>query len=183
MGEREESTDRTVEDIRDGARFVEVYTCYRPAVTRLARCLCRNEELAQDVVQEVFVRLWQRPERFDPQRGSMRAFLLMECRSRAIDAVRGEVARQERQHRPHTLSPAATGGPDEHTVKREICDSVRQALDRLPAELRSPLVLAFYEDFPYNDVARILRIPEGTAKSRLRRAMHRLARDPVLMDS
>lgn len=171
----------TVEDHRHGAWLMDVYTCHRPAAIQLARRLCRDEELAEDVVQDVFVRLWRYPERFDPRRGSVRAFLLMECRGRAIDAVRGEVARRERDQRQGTLASSATRGIEDHVVKHERCESVRQALLRLPAELRTPLVLAFYEGFTYNDVARILRVPEGTAKARLRRAMRRLARDPVLM--
>jgi len=74
----------------------EVYRAFAPAVFGLAARILANRTLAEEVTQDVFVRLWQEPARFDPARGPLRAYLLQMTHSRAIDRVRAEASRLRR---------------------------------------------------------------------------------------
>lgn len=173
--------DATTTNIAHPDSFARIYAHHRASTLQLARRLCQDDQLSEDVVQEVFVRFWRRPDRFDPDRGSLGSFLLMECRGRAIDAIRQEAAREQRHLRHERNRPSdARKDIAEETVHRAAHDSVRCAVDELPAELREPLVLAFFGGLTYVDVARTLRLPEGTVKTRLRRALRRLAANPTL---
>ena len=83
----------------------EVYRRYGGAVWAVARRVCRNAELAEEVAQTVFTELWSRPGRFDPARGSLRPWLAAQAHSRAVDVVRSEEARRRRQERDAQLAP------------------------------------------------------------------------------
>jgi RNA polymerase sigma-70 factor (ECF subfamily) len=153
-----------------------VYDHHAALVHGVARRVTRDEQLARDITQEVFIYLWELPGRVDLARGTLRAYLAMVAHRRAVDEVR----RSERRSRIE--SGAATAdiidGP-EHAVLEESMQQWRrhrlaEALDALPAEQRRALELAYYDGLTYKQVAITLGIPEGTAKSRLRLAMARL---------
>jgi RNA polymerase sigma factor (sigma-70 family) len=95
----------------------EIYRRHADALYSLGRRVTRNDAMAAEIVQEIFVRLWATPERFDPERGSLRAFLLADVHGRAVDAVRSEVARRRREEGLHHLSPhwrCRRGLPERH---------------------------------------------------------------------
>src|SRR5271155_3943245 len=77
--------------------LAEVYRRHGGAVLGLARRITGSQHEAEDVVQEVFLRLWKQPERFDPARGALRSFLLTQSHGRAVDHVRSLTARQNRE--------------------------------------------------------------------------------------
>src|SRR3954447_17855626 len=81
--------------------LAEAYRRHAGAVFALAGRLLADATLAEEVVQEVFVRLWDAPDRFDPDRGSLRSFLLANCHGRSVDLVRSEQSRREREEREH----------------------------------------------------------------------------------
>lgn len=130
---------------------------------------------ASDITQEVFLRLWERPEMFDPSRGSLRTFLAVAARRRAIDALRREgraVAREERAvHHQPTVAPDV----DEAAMALVDASRVRRAVAALPAEQRRCVELAYFDGLTYREVAVAMGAPEGTTKSRLRLALARLA--------
>lgn len=156
----------------DDSALAEVFDRYGPLVLGLARRVTGNKATADDVLQEVFTALWCHPERFDPERGTLRAYLGVLAHRRAVDAVRASVRRQTREQRVESLdSLAVSGDPAEATA---IAESVRQAIQRLPEAQRRAIELAFWQGMTQHEVAHALGIPEGTVKSRLRLAQAKL---------
>jgi RNA polymerase sigma-70 factor (ECF subfamily) len=162
----------------DEEALAEVYDRYSAMVFGLARRVTGSRTAAEDVTQDVFVRLWTNPERFDPQRGSLRAFLGMLTHSRAVDVVRSDARRHVREQAdaadPIRLDPASWERP-EAVEAEDLALRVRRAVARLPAAQREALRLAYFGGHSYRSVAEVLGIPEGTAKSRLRMALTKLS--------
>jgi len=125
------------------------------------------------VVQEVFTALWCHPERFDPERGSLRAYLGVQAHRRAVDVIRSDVRRQTREQRepPEALAGVHNCDETDTVVMTEV---IRLAIDRLPQDQRRVVELAFWHGHTHREVAEMLGIPDGTAKSRLRLAQAKL---------
>jgi RNA polymerase sigma-70 factor (ECF subfamily) len=161
---------------RQEEALTEAYRRFGQKVYRTAFGVLRRSALAEDVTQEVFVRMWQRPERFDPGRGSLGGFLQLDTHGRSIDLLRSEKARANREIRQQQLSAAsdAPASLEEEVMKRISSERIRGALETLEADERLPIVLAFFQGHSYRTVAEALDLPEGTIKSRIRRGMGRL---------
>jgi RNA polymerase sigma-70 factor (ECF subfamily) len=162
----------------DDDALAEVYDVYAPLVFGIARKVTASRALAEDVTQEVFVQLWQDPRRFDPERGTLRSYLGVLAHRRAVDAVRRDTRRHAREEIAGTGSvaaPTSSWGQPETVVDREVAGQVRRAIDRLPPAQQEALRLAYYGGRTYRDVASVLGIPEGTAKSRLRSGLANLS--------
>ncbi len=157
----------------DTAALAEVNRRFAPLVFGMCRRVLNDDGLAEDVAQEVFLYLWQSPDRFDASRGSLRSWLAMLAHRRSVDRVRAETRRSRAEHRCEPSSPVA-GEADDFLTLNWLSGKVRDALDHLPAEQRQAVVLAYYGDRSYREVAAELNIPEGTAKSRLRLALGKL---------
>jgi len=165
----------------DHGALEAVYRRHGGAVLGLARRVLRNPALAEEVAQEVFVRFWRDPGRFDPERAPLRAFLLRDAHGRAVDFLRTEVARRAREEREQSQASDRVPGPEQEVWSSIRSERVRSALQKLPAEEREAVVLAFYGGLTYQEVARRLGEPEGTVKSRIRRGLERL-RGPLLQE-
>ncbi len=154
--------------------LAEIYRRHGGAVHGLARRVLRSDPPAEEITQEVFLDLWNRPEKFDAERGTLRSYLLARTHGKAVDLVRAEVARRRREER--TSRETATAGYDiDHEVwDMAVADQVQEALGALPDELRHPIQLAYFGGHTYREVARILEEPEGTVKSRIRSGLGRL---------
>jgi len=126
-----------------------------------------------DVMQEVFLSLWRAPERFQPERGSLAAYLVTLTRGRAIDAVRSDRARQ-RRHREHGSKPTPADTIEDVVVAAVSAAELKTALCALPMTERVPIELAFFGGDSYRQVAIKLGQPEGTVKSRIRSGLRRL---------
>ena len=130
---------------------------------------------AQDVAQDVFVELWGHPGRYDPAAGSLRTYLAVLARHRAVDLIRGELRRIARQERNHRLSPGRPPAlPSDEVVAAEAASLVRAPVGLLPDSQRQVVELAYFGGLSYREVAVAAGIPEGTAKSRLRLALAKL---------
>ena len=158
----------------DGA-LGEVYDQYASFVYGLALRVIGDARAAEDVSQDVFVGLWERPAAFDPERGSLRTWLGTLAHRRAVDYVRREEARRRRAERDAGYAVTA---PDveEAATALVAAERVRAALDLLPTEQRRAIQLAYFGGKTYREVAVVLGIPEGTAKSRLRLGLRRIAK-------
>lgn len=141
----------------------------------LARRVTRDDAAADEVAQEVFVSLWERPDRYDPARGTLRAFLGVLTHRRAVDWHRRAAAARRRDERSATQHTAAVPDVAEAATAVLLAERVRRAVDALPDDQRRALRLAYFDGLTYREVAAALEIPEGTAKSRLRLALARLA--------
>jgi len=154
----------------DQGALGEVYDRYAGLVNGLALRILRNTAEAEDVVQDVFVQVWREAARFDGARGSVQAWVCVIARSRAVDRLRRRTARRE-DGEPATLSVEGRGSGEDEPV---IAATVRKALDRLTAEQREPLELAYYEGLTQVEIAERLREPLGTIKTRMRTGLIRL---------
>ena len=154
--------------------LAEVYRRHGGVVFGLARRVLGNAAEAEDVTQEVFLRLWNEPARFDPLRGSLRSYLLAQSHARSVDVIRSQNSRRARE-----ASDAMKTARAEYHLESEVWDltvahQVAQALATLPVEERRAIELAYFEGRTYVEVAEILHQPEGTVKSRIRNGMRRM---------
>ena len=159
--------------------LAEAYRRHAGAVFGLARRLLAEASLAEEIVQEVFLRLWNDPDKFDPGRGSLRSYLLAQCHGRSVDLLRSESSRRRREEKD--LRRTAEAGYD---LEREvwdltIADHVREAIAKLPEGEREAIRLAYLGGHTYREVATLLDEPEGTVKSRIRSGLKHLRTELV----
>jgi len=155
----------------------ELYDRHAGKVLALARRILRDQGDAEDVVQEVFSQAWRTATRFEPERGTVAAWLLMIARTRAIDRLRA------RRSRPDTTGdvlldrmPGHTEPASDMLIASEQYARVRQGLVALPAEQRTALELAYFEGLSQSEIAERLAAPLGTIKTRIRTALTTLRR-------
>ncbi|HUP86440.1 MAG TPA: sigma-70 family RNA polymerase sigma factor [Acidimicrobiales bacterium] len=154
--------------------FAEIFERYSGRALALALHLMKDAQRAEEVVQEVFVRLWVRPERYDPCRGNLRNFLLADVHGRAVDALRSDGRRVDRERRDHERPALPARDADVAALDRVAATDIRSALGMLVAEEREAIALAYLGGHTYREVARMLGQPEGTVKSRIRSGLARL---------
>jgi RNA polymerase sigma-70 factor (ECF subfamily) len=177
IGVANEEDATLIEGIRlgDQEALAGVYRLHGQSVLAAALSVTHRKGLAEDVTQEIFVRLWTRADRFDPTRGSLRAFLKIDARGRAIDALRSERSRRNREDREALMqSSGDVVGIEEGAMKKDTSRRIRRLIARLPSEQRAPIALAYFDGHSYREVARILDQPEGTVKSRIRAGLANL---------
>jgi RNA polymerase sigma-70 factor, ECF subfamily len=159
----------------DDRALADAFDQLAPSVYGGALRVLGNGSAAQDVVQDVFVELWSHPDRYDPAAGSLRTYLIVLARHRAVDLLRSELRRVARQERNYRLTPAEPpGAASDEIVAAETASVVRAAVRLLPDGQRQVVELAYFEGLTCREVANAMGIPEGTAKSRLRLAMAKL---------
>ena len=154
--------------------LAEVYRRHGGAVFGLARRVLQSAAEAEDVTQEVFLRLWNQPDRFDPARGSLRSFLLAQAHGRAVDAVRSSNSRRLREAREAARTARSAYDMQHEAWDMALADQVSRAMGELPDEERRVIELAYFDGRTYREVARLLDQPEGTVKSRIRTGMRRM---------
>jgi RNA polymerase sigma-70 factor (ECF subfamily) len=159
----------------DQAALTEVYERHGGAVFGLALRLLRDRSLAEDVVQTVFIRFWDHPDRFDAGRGTLRSFLLAQTHGRSVDLIRAESARHRREERAGQQDRRG----ENYDLEREVVDltaaeHVKEILATLPDGEREAIELAYFEGHTYKEVAVVLDQPEGTVKSRIRSGLRRM---------
>lgn len=178
-GSESQDEDRTLlrRVIRgDQEAFAALYDRYSAAAFGLAVKICNNRVLAEDVVQEAFLSIWRRAGGFDPERGSVAAYLMAAVHNKAVDAVRHEESQRRRSEEGISDFLAESGGEEVLEaawlgVRRT---QVRAAVASLSSVQREALELAYFEGLTYSEVAEKLGVPLGTAKTRLRDGMIRL---------
>lgn len=157
---------------RDESALEDAFNQFGGTIRTVALRVVRDESLAEEVAQDTFLGFWNAPEKFDPERGSLRSFLSTIAHRRAVDVVRSEVARSRREERPPD--------PEHYDVAEEVwvrtlSETVRRALDELAEAEREAIALAYFGGLSYVEVAKRLGQPEGTVKSRIRSGMKKLS--------
>lgn len=156
--------------------FDQVYKAVAGTVFGIASRVLRDPDLAQEVAQEAIVEVWRNAARFDPARGSARAWVATIAHRQAVDRVRAEQATRERE------AKAAARGSDGSAFD-QVAESVavwleqqqvRLCLDGLTELQRESVTLAYYGGYTYPQVASTLGVPVGTVKTRLRDALAKL---------
>lgn len=154
--------------------LAEVYRRHGGAVWALAKRIVRSDALADDITQDVFLRLWHQPEGFDASRARLRTYLNAMTHNRAVDVLRSESSRAAREERSTRETALAGYGVERHSWDLAMADHVQTALDELPPAERDAIHLAYFDGHTYREVASLLGEPEGTVKSRIRSGLKRM---------
>jgi RNA polymerase sigma-70 factor (ECF subfamily) len=159
--------------------LAEAYRRHAGAVFALAKRLLRDAALAEEIVQEVFLRIWNAPERFDPDRGALRSYLLAQCHGRSVDLLRSDTSRRLREERDARRTAEKGYDLEREVLDLSVAERVKDALATLPEGEREAIALAYFGGHTYREVADLLDQPEGTVKSRIRSGLQRLRRELV----
>lgn len=163
---------------RDATPILDAFAIHGGVAYGLARRILRDPFLAEDAVQDAFVKLWAGDAQFDPSRGSMRALLLTVTHHTSIDVVRRR-SRHERTAQAYSLGASSASSASEEPGRAiEIAEDareVRSALSTLPEAQRSVVELVYFSGFTGRRIADELGIPLGTVKSRLRMGLKKLS--------
>ncbi len=158
----------------DFRSFEAVYAQYCSYVHAVARQVSSTGGIAEEVTQDVFLAFWKHPEKFDPARGSLQAYLGTLAHHRAVDHVRRDASRTAREDRVASTTQMSIDDLPEQVLARDTSGRVRAAVAGLPAPQREVVELTYLDGYSFQIAARHLGIPEGTAKSRGRIALRRL---------
>ena len=153
-----------------------LYTRYSRPVFSLALKILGDREVVEEVVQEVFLRLWTRAQTFDPQRGKLLSWLLTITHHRAVDELRRRRAQPVVDGLDEQLAsreePASD--PSETYAQVENKEAIQRALGKLPEAQRKPIEMAYYGGMTQVEISQALREPLGTIKTRMRLGMQKL---------
>lgn len=173
-----ERFDRDAEFLRriqqkDEAALAELYDCYGGLLYTLILRMTGKPGAAEEVMQDTFLTVWNSASAWDPERGSVQAWLVTIARHRAIDFLR----KQEQPSFPLQPTVASTDlGPDEVAVQSAMSAAVRDSVNELPDIYREVLSAVYFSGLSQREAADQLGIPLGTVKSRVRLALQRVAR-------
>jgi RNA polymerase sigma-70 factor (ECF subfamily) len=165
----------------DGAAWEEIVTTYSRRIFNLAYRFTSNIQAAEDLTQEVFVRVYNTLEQFDSKQGHLSNWLMRLARNLIIDDYR------KRQRNPqnsmaddvdkHMFHLRAVGTSAQKEVeRRELAHQVQEGIDKLPSDLKTCVILRDIEELSYKEIVEVLDIPEGTVKSRINRGRIELAK-------
>ena len=162
----------------DGEAFRGLFGRYAPSAMSLARRVVRQPFLAEEIVQEAFLAVWKNPGGYDPQRGSVRSWLMGMVHHRAVDAVRREESQRRRSEESQLSDPVIEPDPADDVVDElglpEERRAVRAALEGLPDEQRQVIELMYFGGLSQSKISDELGLPLGTVKSRTLLGMKRL---------
>ena len=165
----------------DPDQFERAYRDHSRRVRAAAHRVVTDAATAEDVTQEVFLKLWLRPELYDDRRGSLAAFLCVMARSRALDRLRADGALDRARTRlaEHHLAiePANVEEPMAELLRHDEREEVRAAMLRLPQAQREALTLAYGRELNSIEIARRTNVGRATARSRLRLGLTKLRAD------
>ena len=159
----------------DEAAFATLYDRLSAMVYGVALRVVRNPAIAEEVAQEAFVEMWRVATRFDTARGSVTGWASTIAHRKAVDRVRSEQARTDREDRDHRSDHRAAVDEVTETIRRaEDRSEVHQALETLTDAQREAVTLAYFGGNTYREVAALLDTPEGTVKTRIRDGLIKL---------
>lgn len=167
---------------REESAFAELYDRYAPLVYGLARQVLRRDSDAQAVISDVFWEIWQRGERFNPNRGSARTYLLTLARSRSVDALRARATRARRETEAgqawndQSASGEASADPSRLASIDEDRRAVVEALADLNESQQETLRLAYFGGLTHREIADELDMPLGSVKTYIRQGLMKLRR-------
>ena len=163
----------------DETALAEVYDLYGPTALAAARRATGDPHAAEEAVQEALLWVWTHADRFDPERGTLRAWLALLTHRRAVDWVRAESARRRRlpdgAEEPVASAEDSAIEAEDGALAERIAQKLRTGVEALPAAQRDVVRMLYFEGRRVSDIAVALGLPEGTAKTRLRAARQRLA--------
>jgi RNA polymerase sigma-70 factor, ECF subfamily len=162
---------------KDPVAFEVFYDRHGAAAYSLAYRIVGDPTAAEDVSQEAFLSIWRSRARYDPARGSVRAWALGIVRNRAIDALRREGGRAPKLDLDDEAALDRQEAPERteaEALRRETARQVRGALGALPTEQSQVIELAYFAGFTHSEIAKMLGMPIGTVKGRMRLGLEKM---------
>lgn len=161
---------------RDASAVGELYDRHSRVLFSLIARIIRDDGEAEDVLQDVLLRVWDKAESYDPMLGSPIAWLVRIARNRAIDKVRARASRPASQATDDALpwipsDEDQTPGPERSAAQAEERRAIVRALEQLPAEQRQLIEAAFFGGYTHSELAARFNVPLGTVKTRIRTGM------------
>ena len=165
----------------DGAAWEEIVSLYSRRIFNLAYRFTSSIAAAEDLTQEVFIRIYKTLDQYDAKQGDLSNWLMRLARNLIIDDYR------HRQRNPqnsmadavddHQYHLRAVGSSAQKDIERkELASQVQEGIDKLPDDLRTCVILRDIEELSYQEIVDVLKIPEGTVKSRINRGRIELAK-------
>ncbi len=156
---------------RQESAFSYLYDHYSASLYAVIASIVPDRELSNDILQEVFVKIWRQIETYDTTKGRLFTWMLNVARNASIDAVRSKNYQQSQQNRELTETVYETGGST-NTNTDNI--GLRKIVHKLKEEYRVLVELSYFEGFTQDEISKMLKIPLGTVKTRLRTALIQL---------
>lgn len=165
----------------DGAAWEEIVSLYSRRIYNLAYRFTSSREAAEDLTQEVFVRIYRTLEQFDQRQGDLQNWLMRLARNLVIDDYRKRVRNPQDSHAEdvdeHVFHLRSAGSSAQKDLeRRELSAQVQEGIDKLPSDLRTCVILRDIEELSYQEIVDLLQIPEGTVKSRINRGRIELSK-------
>jgi len=162
---------------KDPEAFEILYDRHGGVAYSLAYRIVGDRAAAEEVTQEAFISVWRSGARFDAARGSVRSWLLSVVRNRAIDFLRSRASKAPKLDFDDEASleqRPARERTEEEALRRETSAELRGALGKLPGEQSKVIELAYFGGFSHSEIARILGLPMGTVKGRMRLGLEKI---------
>lgn len=167
----------TLVERKDQRAFEVLYDRHGGSAYSLAHRIVGDAQTAEDVVQEAFLSIWRSGARFDAARGSVRAWTHGVVRNRSIDALRRQAGKAPKLDLDDELTLDNSPAPeltDAEAIRRETSRKVRGALRELPDEQSQVIGLAYFGGFTHSEISRMLSMPLGTVKGRMRLGLEKI---------
>jgi len=165
----------------DGAAWEEIVQNYSRRIYNLAYRFTSRADSAEDLTQDVFIRVYRSLDQYDPKQGDLQNWLMRLARNLIIDDYRkrqrtpqDEAADDLEEHKYHLRSAGVTA--QREMERRELGAQVQAGIDKLSPDLRTCVILRDIEELSYQEIVDLLQIPEGTVKSRINRGRIELAK-------
>ncbi len=165
----------------DGTAWEDIVTAFSRRIFNLAYRFTSSPDAAEDLTQEVFIRVYRSLEQYDPKQGDLANWLMRLARNLIIDDYRHRARNPQNSMADavddHTYHLRAVGNTAHKEMERkELAHQVQQGIDKLPEDLRTCVILRDIEELTYQEIVDVLQIPEGTVKSRINRGRIELAK-------
>lgn len=153
--------------------LIHLYDTYGQQMYSLAMKMLQNAQEAEDLIQDIFLSLWKQ-YKFDSQRGSLKTFLMLLVRSRALDRIRSRKASQDLLFKQEYGADVFSDWPIKALLTDETISRVRAAISKLPDQQRQAIEMAYFQGLSQSDIAHRLGMPLGTVKSWFRLGFRKL---------
>lgn len=156
---------------RDDKAFSYLYDNYSGALYGIVNSIVTDREIANDVLQNVFVNIWKKVESYDATKGRLFTWMLNVARNAAIDEVRSKGFRDSQKNQSISDNVDVPGA-----ITEAITDDVglKKVLTKLKGELRILIDMSYFQGFTHEEISKALNIPLGTVKTRIRSALMQL---------
>jgi RNA polymerase sigma-70 factor (ECF subfamily) len=174
---RDEDDVRILERIARGEEpaIAELYDRYGRLLFSFGMRILRSQHEAEDLLQEIFLQVWNKVGAYEQQKGSVYTWLVTMTRNRAIDRLRSSSGKLQRMtvdlDQVMLVAESHASNPHAYTVFGEEQRSMVEALKRLTTDQQQVIGLAYYEGYSQSQIAELLKIPLGTVKTRMRKGM------------